>query len=236
MLIERGIDPAKLALMPKSIDHQVFRPMPLAGRRTRKKMGMKDGLTLMYAGRVSPDKNLEILSRAYTELIHIRPDLNLLIVGDGPYLKELKSAMSGLPRVVFTGRVNREELPAIYSASDIFVFPSTTDTFGMAVLEAQACGLPAIVSEKGGPQEIVLPGVTGLVAASHDTAAWRQAIEHLIKLFHNDPAAFAAMRRAARSHALEAYGRETYLERILMVDDQLRGGAYPSNSRLAVGQ
>ena len=68
--------------------------------------------------------------------------------------------------------LNRKELPEIFSLSDIFVFPSNTDTFGMAVLEAQACGLPAIVTDIGGPQEIIKNNETGYIVSTDNPDEW----------------------------------------------------------------
>jgi glycosyltransferase involved in cell wall biosynthesis len=107
----------------------------------------------LYAGRVSRDKSLGFLARVYRELMARGEEINLVIAGDGPMLEELKSSLSGYPRVRFTGRVEPKDMPLLYSVSDLLVFPSTMDTFGMSVLEAQSCELPALVTNFGGPQE-----------------------------------------------------------------------------------
>lgn len=75
--------------------------------------------------------------------------------------------------------MNYRSLPEVYSAADLFVFPSTTDTFGMVVLEAQACGLPAVVSDRGGPQEIIEDHKTGLIAQSGSIDSWVEGIVFL---------------------------------------------------------
>ncbi|MDQ6654630.1 MAG: glycosyltransferase, partial [Verrucomicrobiota bacterium] len=72
-----------------------------------------------------------------------------------------------------------EELATAYASADIFVFPSTTDTFGNVIIEAQAAGLPVIVSDVGGPKELVADGVDGLVTKALDAAALAAAIEKL---------------------------------------------------------
>ena len=82
--------------------------------------------------------------------------------------------------VVFTGFLFGEDLSRAYASSDVFVFPSTSDTFGNVVLEAMASGLPVIVSDKGGPKEIVQHGRTGLVTPGRDAGALLQCIESLI--------------------------------------------------------
>ena len=80
--------------------------------------------------------------------------ISLVVVGDGPYREELQTRCQGRP-VVFTGLLEGEELAAAYASADAMVFPSTTDTFGNVVLEAQASGVPVIVTDLGGPAEIV---------------------------------------------------------------------------------
>ncbi len=84
----------------------------------------------------------------------------MIMVGDGPYLDELKDLLAGTP-CIFTGYRDGEELATIYASCDLFVFPSATDTFGNVVLEAQASGLPVIVTNSGGPQENMTPHKTG---------------------------------------------------------------------------
>ncbi len=85
-----------------------------------------------------------------------------MVVGDGPYLKEMQEQMRGMP-CCFTGYLDGEELAAVYASSDIFVFPSTTDTFGVVMLEANACGLPVAAFPVPGPVDVVVPGRTGVL-------------------------------------------------------------------------
>ena len=87
-----------------------------------------------------------------------------------PYATALRET---LPDAVFTGYLAGEALATAYASADIFVFPSTTDTFGNVILEAQACGLPVIVSDVGGPRELVENGVNGFVTKAHDADAFR---------------------------------------------------------------
>ena len=110
-------------------------------------MGQRESrLHFSYVGRVSRDKGLDSLLESYRAILREHPGTKLIIVGDGPYLQTLMEKARDLPLVVFTGRVDQEKLPDFYRRADLFLFPSVTDTFGRAVLEAQACGLPAIVS------------------------------------------------------------------------------------------
>ena len=106
----------------------------------------------------------------------------------------MKAALAGLP-AYFLGYRNDGQLAPLYAGSDLFVFPSRTDTLGQVVMEAQACGLPAIVSNEGGPKEIVADGVTGLVLPGNDAGALVPGDRRAART--TSPAATAWPRRAA---------------------------------------
>jgi glycosyltransferase involved in cell wall biosynthesis len=177
-LVEKGIKPEKVRVYPRGIDIEEFNPSHRNGR-IEKMFNHRDGINLLYVGRVSKEKNIHLLGRAFESLARKRSDLRLIIVGDGPYLRTMKQAMQGLP-CYFTGYVRGNRLSEIYAGSDLFLFPSTTDTFGNVVLEAQASGLPVIVTDKGGPCENMIDGQTGLVIPADDSQALYEAIKSLI--------------------------------------------------------
>ncbi|MBD3278688.1 MAG: glycosyltransferase, partial [Candidatus Aegiribacteria sp.] len=150
----------------------------------------------------------DIAVRAHKRILENWPLAALVIVGDGPYLEELKKWTADIPSVYFTGRVPNQDLPAIYSGADIFLFPSDTDTFGMSVLEAQSCGLPAVVSSVGGPKEIIEDSRTGFVARSGDIQDWTAKIEKVINLMNNSCEEYEEMRKKSRGRVLENYDWE----------------------------
>ena len=84
-----------------------------------------------------------------------------------------------MPEAVFTGYLTGSDLAAAYASADIFVFPSTTDTFGNVIIEAQASGVPVIVSDSGGPKELVENERNGLITKSHDLEDLTRAIREL---------------------------------------------------------
>jgi glycosyltransferase involved in cell wall biosynthesis len=84
-----------------------------------------------------------------------------------------------LPEAFFVGYLSGKELAAAYASADIFVFPSTTDTFGNVILEAQASGLPVVVSDSGGPKELVTDKANGLITKSHDVEDFTRAVREL---------------------------------------------------------
>jgi glycosyltransferase involved in cell wall biosynthesis len=131
---------------------------------------------LIYVGRVSKEKDLDVLASAYRQLRDARVQVELFIVGDGPYTKTLAEV---LPDAVFTGYLAGDDLANAYASADVFVFPSTTDTFGNVIIEAQASGLPVVVSDIGGPKELVENGVNGFVTKALDPVEFASAIERL---------------------------------------------------------
>jgi glycosyltransferase involved in cell wall biosynthesis len=177
-LIEKGIKPEKIRVYPRGINIEEFNPSHRS-RRLETWLNLRDGITLLYVGRVSKEKNIHLLGRAFEKLARKRSDLHLIIVGDGPYLKAMQQAMKELP-CYFTGYVKGNRLSEIYAGADLFLFPSTTDTFGNVVLEAQASGLPVIVTDKGGPCENMIEGQTGLVVPGNDSEALYAAMKYLV--------------------------------------------------------
>jgi glycosyltransferase involved in cell wall biosynthesis len=193
-LIARGISAAKILVTPHGVDTETFNPAKRNGF-LESRYQIRDGFRLLYVGRVSKEKNLELLVRAYQSVIRQTGDLRLIVVGDGPYAAEMRATLADTP-AVFTGYLEGEDLSAVYAASDLFVFPSTTDTLGNVVLEAQASGVPVIVTDAGGPQENLLPGVTGLVVPAHDEAGLVKAVLLLVE----NPGRLKKMGRAARDY------------------------------------
>jgi glycosyltransferase involved in cell wall biosynthesis len=125
--------------------------------------GAPEGPVISFLGRVSREKGLETLAEAFEVVLRSRPDAVLAVIGDGPWREEFEKRMAPTARAVFTGELAGDELPRALASSAVFAFPSTTDTFGNAVLEALACGVPAVVTDQGGPREIVEDGRSGLV-------------------------------------------------------------------------
>jgi glycosyltransferase involved in cell wall biosynthesis len=190
--VKRGFDPAKLKILPRGLDTELFHP----ARRSAaflEKFGTRNGdVRLLYVGRVSREKDLDLLATAYRRLRNEGLPIQLFVVGHGPYAEALAKS---LPEAFFTGYLEGTELATAYASADIFVFPSTTDTFGNVILEAQASGLPVVVSDSGGPKELVANGTNGLITKSHDIEDFTRAIRSLV----SDPALRNRMAKSARS-------------------------------------
>lgn len=138
----------------------------------------------LYVGRVSLEKNLPLLTRIWKQaaarLAQQSLRAELIVVGDGPYRPDMEAELVGT-NVRFLGFRYGEELAQLYASSDFFLFPSVTDTLGQVVMEAQASGLPVLVTNVGGPKEIVREGQTGFVLSPHDLAGWVGRIVELAR-------------------------------------------------------
>jgi phosphatidylinositol alpha 1,6-mannosyltransferase len=195
MLIERTGKP--VFLMKRGIDTQLFTP----AKRT-----VSDGiLRLGYVGRITPEKSVRFLHTLDAGLRAAGvPPFRFLIIGDG---SERDWLMQNLTDAEIPGILRGEELAEAYANMDVFTFPSRTDTFGNVVLEAFASGVPAVVTDAGGPKFIVREGTSGFVAHSEG-----EFIEHTAKLLR-DAAKRAEMGAAARLQA-SAESWDTVFEQV----------------------
>ncbi len=165
-LIDQGLDGNTVKIMRRGVDPEQFGPQFRDPTFWSQWDLPAEGFKFLYVGRISKEKNLELLVQTFLSLPQ-QPSKQLILVGDGPLLADLKRRFAADGRVLFPGVLRGRQLATAYASADAFVFPSTTDTFGNAVLEAQASGLPAIVSDVGGPQEIVGRFESGLVVPVH---------------------------------------------------------------------
>ncbi|MGD9243602.1 MAG: glycosyltransferase [Desulfobacterales bacterium] len=193
-LIEKGIDSNKIKIFPRGIDIDRFNPSKRNGYLTEHYQ-IKETIKLLYVGRVSKEKNLHLLVYVLKTLSQKVKNIHLVVVGDGPYLDEMKEQLRGMP-CTFTGYLEGEALSFVYASSDIFVFPSTTDTFGNVVLEAQASGIPVIVTDKGGPHENIIEDQTGWVVKADDPEDLLDAIQRMIQ----EPQLIRKMGKSARDY------------------------------------
>ena len=119
-------------------------------RRFLDEKGIQSGTTLLWAGRMSRDKNIEFLLDIYQTARKTIRELNLVLCGDGPELDVYKIECSAHERIHFMGMVDNREFLQYCETADLFVFPGATDTFGMVILEAWSQGLPVLISDVGG--------------------------------------------------------------------------------------
>src|SRR5437868_12843271 len=175
--IKRGFEPAKLKILPRGLDTELFHPARRDSAFFEKFGAFNGKVRLLYVGRISREKDLDLLAAAYRRLRNDGLPVQLLIVGQGPYSKAFAKS---LPDAIFTGYLRGQDLAAAYASADVFAFPSTTDTFGNVIIEAQASGVPVVVSDAGGPKELVAHERNGIVTKSFDVDDFSDAIRKLV--------------------------------------------------------
>ena len=143
----------------------------------------RDAVKVLYVGRISTEKNLPVLTEIWPKVRErarvAGVDARLVVIGGGPYLDEMRSALGG-HGAAFPGFKHGTELAMLYASADMFVFPSLTDTLGQVVLESQASGIPGVGADQGGPKEVGEDGATGLVLPGSRPAAWVDAVSELV--------------------------------------------------------
>ena len=165
-----------IEVIPNFVDPARFHPAPPRERHARPRV-------LVHVSNFRPLKRVADVVRIFQAAATLRPELplSLALVGDGPdrAAAEALAAQLGLgDRVRFLGE--RIDLPSVLRASDLFLLPSETESFGLAALEAMACGLPVVASDVGGLPEVVAHGETGLLAPVGDVAAMARHVARLL--------------------------------------------------------
>jgi glycosyltransferase involved in cell wall biosynthesis len=206
-LANKGIPREKIEFYPRGIDNLRFHPSKKNGFYKQRFDLKDDAIKLLYVGRVSKEKNITLLEDVFKRVCVMRKGVHLVIIGEGPYFNEMQKRLEGLP-VTFTGFLGGEDLSQAYASSDIFLFPSTTDTFGNVVLEAQASGLPVVVTDEGGPKENLVPGETGFVVPASDADKFTQSILRLV----DDPSLLETMKKKAREYTENRSFEDAYIE------------------------
>jgi glycosyltransferase involved in cell wall biosynthesis len=190
-----------VAVVPNGVDPELFSPRP-RDPEIRQRFGIPaEAFLVVSVGRLVGWKGLQVVIEALTGI----PDAHFLAIGDGPDRRQLEQEVKRLGaagRVHFVGEARHGDLPALLNAGDIFVQPSVgEEAFGISVVEAMACGLPAVVSDQGGLREIVRDGECGRLLPPGNVPAWRRALGELAV----DRAAVARMGAAARQRAEENF-------------------------------
>lgn len=156
----------------------------------------------LFVGRVAHEKNIGFLLHALEYTRRLRPDVLLLIAGEGPAVPDLKEKVKALglrDHVQFIGYLDRSEaLPACYAAANVFVFASRTETQGLVLLEAMAAGLPVVALSEMGTTDILAPG-RGAFSPPDDPKAFGETVAHLL----NRPSAWQHLREDAPVYARE---------------------------------
>ena len=182
------------ALWQRGVDTDLFRPQwrnPAMRRKLAGVHGDSDSL-LLYVGRLSAEKQIERIRPVLYALPHAR----LALVGDGPHRQQLEKVFAG-SATTFLGYLGGEDLASAYASADAFLFPSSTETLGLVLLEAMAAGCPVVCANRGGIPDIVTDGVNGCLYDPDSPASLTAATERLLASTEQRQ----ALRLAARAEA-----------------------------------
>jgi glycosyltransferase involved in cell wall biosynthesis len=192
----------RLQVVGRGVDSRQFDPRHRS-RVLRGLWGVHDDRApvLLYVGRLAAEKNVALALSCWQALRARRPELRLVVVGDGPLRRRLQTAY---PDVLFTGTQQGDALARCYASADLFLFPSLTDTFGNVLLEAMASGLVVVAFDMAAAALHVHHGHNGWLAAPQDEAGFAVAAGRALHVLAAGGPAAAALRQQARQAALAA--------------------------------
>ncbi|MBB3108701.1 glycosyltransferase involved in cell wall biosynthesis [Paenibacillus phyllosphaerae] len=180
-LLQRGWEEERLSIWPRGMDTKRFHPAVDRKGHLESHGIDSSNFIVLYVGRLAPEKNVDVALAAFAKFQRTAcPEARLVVAGDGPSAISLKeqAEQHDIP-VHFLGFTAGEELQKWYAASDIFLFPSPTETFGNVVLEAMACGTPVVTANRGGVTDTVEHGLTGFLCEQGDADAFCDALTEL---------------------------------------------------------
>jgi len=180
-LAEVGVPPEKRTFIPNGVDLERFAPLS-ADRKAalRQSLHLPDGLTVVFTGRLDPEKRVNHLVEIWPEVLKQHPGATLLVLGTGTEEQRLKQ-MAG-ENVRFEGNV--KDVAPYLCASDVFVLPSATEGLSNSLLEAMASGLPAVVTSVGGATDLIQDGRNGILIQPDDRQGLSSALSALLSAPH----------------------------------------------------
>jgi glycosyltransferase involved in cell wall biosynthesis len=221
-ITELGCDPRRMLVIPNTYDTARF-------ARVEREFGPRP-VRLVTLGRLSHEKGHDVLLRALAELAARRVRVTLDVVGDGPERAALEALAAELglgTLVTFRGQLLDADVARAYAEADVFVLPSRSEGFGVALIEAMATGLPVVATRSGGPEDIVLAG-DGLLVAPDDARDLAEGIATLVGNIET----YDARRIAER--AAERFAPDAIAERLVRLYREVLGGG-PLSGALADG-
>ncbi len=213
-LQDAGVNPNKLIHIPNAVDIKRFQPLKEEKHDLREHLGVPpDSLVVIYTGRLSREKRPENLFKVWPKIQQDFPNSNLLILGTGPQEQELKAQLS--PGIKMLGDVG--DVVPYLQASDLFVLPSSAEGLPVSLLEAMACGLPAVATAVGGTPEVLENNLSGYLIPSDDLPALQVAICTMLA----NPQLRLNMGAAGRKRVVTQYSLEMSVSKLMGLYEQI---------------
>lgn len=216
MILERGVE-AEVVTQPTGIDVAAYGPVDRAA--VRADLGVPEGAPfVLHVGRLAREKNLFTLLEAFKLITESLPEARLVVCGSGPEEDAIRARATELDldrSLIWSGRQGAESLRDVYSAADLFLFSSVTETQGLVIVEAMAGGTPVVAVDATGARDVIRDGIDGRLTADSPPELAEAAVALL-----RDPARLRAFGRAARSRA-EQFDRRVMAGRLLGHYDRL---------------
>lgn len=224
-LRSRKINDDKIFTAPNAVDNEFFQTAATQARKNAESLRLRLKLPeryFLFAGRLVPEKGVFELLSAYAKLDpSSRQQMALVFVGDGPSRAKLESGAAAISpgTVRFAGFIQQEELGTYYGLADALILPTYTDTWGLVVNEAMACGLPIILSRAAGcAADLVIENCNGLLVPPADATALASAMAMLAQR----PDLSKSM-GAKSSERVTEYSPATWTEGVVLAVDSMRG-------------
>jgi glycosyltransferase involved in cell wall biosynthesis len=170
-----GVRPEVMKLWERGIDKHIFSPSK-RNRKSMRDMTGNDNPCILFVSRLVWEKNLQTMIDIYQLAERNHLNCNFIIAGDGAARASLEKQM---PKALFLGYLGHEKLATVYASSDVFLFPSVTETFGNVVLEAMATGLPCVIADSGGSKDFIRHGVNGFKCNPFDAQDFLNRISEI---------------------------------------------------------
>ena len=211
----------------RAVDSGLFRPERRCAS-LRQSWGLSErGLAVLYVGRIAAEKNLHVAVEAFQTMSRVNSSLKFILVGDGPLRRELQTEH---PNLIFCGMKSGEALAQHYASSDIFLFPSETETFGNVTLEAMASGLAVVAYNYAAAKVHITHAETGLLVPYGDSKAFIESATRLVReMSWLNKLGMQAREYAAAlnwSHVVETF--ESWLTNTLVGSREVLGAASPN--------
>ena len=207
-LSEKGIQ--NTDLWQRGVDTELFKPELRSDAMRQRLLGKQDdqGALLLYVGRLSAEKQIERIK----PVLHALPQTRLALVGDGPHRQQLEKHFENTA-TTFVGYLDGEELASAYASGDAFLFPSSTETLGLVLLEAMAAGCPVVGANRGGIPDIITDGENGCLYDPDGVDGGAESLINATRRLLGNDVERQSLRKASRLEA-ERWGWQSATEQL----------------------